>query len=140
MEQLRTTVLQGHGFQVLQTLGKGQYRHVFKVQKEEFGIIAAKVLNQEEFENYEWREDFQKKIGNTNPFALKYISRTDYGLNTVILMEYANLNNLDSLIETSKEIPIPIIRAIMRQLLEGLRLIHEKELVHGFVQDKDYFN
>lgn len=30
--------------------------------------------------------------GNTNPFALKYISKTTYGLNTVVLMEYSNLN------------------------------------------------
>ncbi|KAA6392398.1 MAG: putative CAMK family protein kinase [Streblomastix strix] len=133
MEQLRIIVLQGHGFQAC----KGQFRHVFKVQKEEFGIIAAKVMNEDEFQNYKWRQDIQKIIGNTNPFALKYISKTTYGLNTVVLMEYSNLNNLNSLIETNKDIPIPIIRTIMRQILEGLRLIHEKGLFHGDINSNN---
>ncbi|KAA6382368.1 MAG: putative CAMK/CAMK1 protein kinase, partial [Streblomastix strix] len=38
--------------------------------------------------------------------------------------------SLQDLIETNKDLSLPIIRVIMKQLLEGLRLMHEKGLIH----------
>ncbi|KAA6363942.1 MAG: hypothetical protein EZS28_040532 [Streblomastix strix] len=55
-----------------------------------------------------------------------------YWTQTVILMEFAKMKNLDCLIESKQDLPIPVIRAIMRQLLEGVRLMHEKGIIHIF--------
>ncbi|KAA6372623.1 MAG: putative CAMK family protein kinase [Streblomastix strix] len=60
-----------------------------------------------------------------------------YGINTVILMDYANLKSLDCLLSTLSDLPIPTIRAIMRQLLEGLRLMHEKGLIHRDIKGQN---
>ncbi|KAA6375817.1 MAG: hypothetical protein EZS28_028656, partial [Streblomastix strix] len=38
--------------------------------------------------------------------------------------------NLDCLIDSKTDIPVPIVRVIMKQLLEGLRVMHGKGLVH----------
>ncbi|KAA6354342.1 MAG: hypothetical protein EZS28_050131 [Streblomastix strix] len=113
MEQQRAEVLKTHGFeacknifkkihinfflqhvcfnfQVLRTLGKGGFSHVFQVKKQEYGVIAAKVMNEDEFDLNEWRTGFQL-AQNRNPFILKYHSAQMYGFNAVILMDYANM-------------------------------------------------
>ncbi|KAA6401415.1 MAG: hypothetical protein EZS28_003065 [Streblomastix strix] len=64
---------------------------VFLVHKEEYGLVAAKVMNEEDFDTNEWRVGFQLAQDNQNPFVLKYLSANMYGINTVILMDYANL-------------------------------------------------
>ncbi|KAA6365185.1 MAG: hypothetical protein EZS28_039288, partial [Streblomastix strix] len=116
MEQERRRLLQEQGFQVLATLGKGAFGHVYQVQKEGLGIIAAKVMNEEEFDIREWRAGFQLTQDADNPFLLKYNSTQMFGIITVILMEFANIGNLDSIIEAKKDIPLPIIRVIMKQI------------------------
>ncbi|KAA6371786.1 MAG: hypothetical protein EZS28_032685 [Streblomastix strix] len=55
-----------------------------------------------------------------------------YWTQTVILMEFAKMKNLDFMIESKQDLPIPVIRAIIRQLLEGVRLMHEKGIIHRF--------
>ncbi|KAA6308589.1 MAG: hypothetical protein EZS28_056658, partial [Streblomastix strix] len=66
-----------------------------------------------------------------------YQSAEAFDRNAIILMDYANMKNLDMLIETKKDIPIPIIRAVMRQTLEGLSLIHEKGIIHGNIKGQN---
>ncbi|KAA6364273.1 MAG: putative AGC family protein kinase, partial [Streblomastix strix] len=137
MERECKVLLEEKGFQVLRTLGKGAFGIVFQVKKEEYGTIAAKVMNEDEFDANEWRTGFRLSHQNHCPFILNYISTTMYGLKTIILMEYANLKNLDTLIETKKEIPIPIIRAIMKQLLEGLRTMHDSGIIHRDIKGQN---
>ncbi|KAA6357680.1 MAG: hypothetical protein EZS28_046793 [Streblomastix strix] len=90
MEQQRADVLKTHGFEILRTLGKGGFSHVFQVKKQEYGVFAAKVMNEDEFDMNEWRTGFQL-AQNRNPFILKYHSAQMYGFNAVILMDYANM-------------------------------------------------
>ncbi|KAA6382553.1 MAG: putative serine/threonine-protein kinase unc-51 [Streblomastix strix] len=45
-------------------------------------------------------------------------------------MEYSNSGTLFDLIKTNKNLPIPMIRVIMRQILQGLSYIHSKGLIH----------
>ncbi|KAA6362288.1 MAG: hypothetical protein EZS28_042185, partial [Streblomastix strix] len=59
------------------------------------------------------------------------------GQNAVIILEYANMKNLQNLIQTNKDLPPSIIRVIMKQLLEGLRLIHEKGLIHRDIKGEN---
>ncbi|KAA6362491.1 MAG: putative Serine/threonine-protein kinase NEK, partial [Streblomastix strix] len=77
-----------------------------------------------------WKVGLALSREGNNPFVLKYFTTNSNGENAVILMEYANMGNLQNLIETNKDLSLPIIRVIMKQILEGLRLIHEKGLIH----------
>ncbi|KAA6360313.1 MAG: hypothetical protein EZS28_044160, partial [Streblomastix strix] len=70
-----------------------------------------------------------------NPFVLKYIESFQTGDFAVILMEYANMGGLDSLIATNQDIPIPLIRVIMKQIFEGLSLMHEQGLIHRDIKE-----
>ncbi|KAA6401905.1 MAG: hypothetical protein EZS28_002572, partial [Streblomastix strix] len=108
---------------VLRTLGKSSSSHVFQVQNDENGLVAAKVISP------------NKEI--VNPFILTYHSIETLDDNAVILMEYANMKNLDILIGAKKDIPIPIIRALMRQILEGLRLMHENGIIHENIKGQN---
>ncbi|KAA6357083.1 MAG: hypothetical protein EZS28_047391 [Streblomastix strix] len=91
MEQLRAEVLKTHGFEILRTLGKGSFSHVFQIKKQEYGVIAAKVMNEDEFDMNEWRTGFELALENRNPFILKYHSLQMFGFSAVILMDYANM-------------------------------------------------
>ncbi|KAA6369085.1 MAG: hypothetical protein EZS28_035388 [Streblomastix strix] len=106
-------------------IGKGGFGRVYEVWRPGTGVIGAKVMKEEDFETKELRIGFQLTKGNTNPFVLKYHSATMYWTQTVILMEFAKM-------KSKQDLPIPVIRAIMRQLLEGLRLMHEKGIIHRF--------
>ncbi|KAA6358780.1 MAG: hypothetical protein EZS28_045693, partial [Streblomastix strix] len=130
-------MLNTYGFQVLRTLGKGNFNHVFQLYNDEYSIVAAKVMNDNEIDLNDLQTTIQKIQGDQNPFVLKYQSAEAFDRNAIILMDYANMKNLDMLIETKKDIPIPIIRAVMRQTLEGLSLIHEKGIVHGNIKGQN---
>ncbi|KAA6380917.1 MAG: hypothetical protein EZS28_023556, partial [Streblomastix strix] len=112
----RKRLLVEQGFQVIRMIGKGGFGRVYQVSRPGTGVIGAKVMKEEDFDTKEWRVGYQLTKGNTNPFVLKYHSATMYGTQTVILMEFANMKNLDCLIESKQDLPIPVIRAIMRQL------------------------
>ncbi|KAA6371354.1 MAG: putative CAMK/RAD53 protein kinase Cds1, partial [Streblomastix strix] len=130
-------LLQKQGFKVLQPLGKGAFGNVFLVFKDDVGIVAAKVMNEEDFDTTEWKAGLTLSRKGQNPFVLKYHSTTMDGNNAVIVMEYANCGNLQNLINKNIDIPIPIIRVIMKQLLEGLRLMHEKGLIHRDIKGEN---
>ncbi|KAA6371279.1 MAG: hypothetical protein EZS28_033193 [Streblomastix strix] len=78
----------------------------------------------------EWKVGLSLGCESNNPFLLKYFSTNTNGENAIINMEYANMGNLQNLIEKYQNLSLPIIRVIMKQLLEGLRLIHDKGLIH----------
>ncbi|KAA6372073.1 MAG: hypothetical protein EZS28_032401 [Streblomastix strix] len=103
---------------------------VYLVFKEDIGIVASKVMREEEFDTTEQKARLSQKRESLIPFQLKYHSATMDGNNVVIVMEYANCGNLQFLIDKNIDIPVPIIRVIIKQLLEGLHLMHEKGLIH----------
>ncbi|KAA6384888.1 MAG: hypothetical protein EZS28_019586 [Streblomastix strix] len=133
----RKRLLVEQGFQVIRMIGKGGFGRVYQVSRAEIGVVAAKVMKEEDFDTKEWRVGYQLTKANTNPFVLKYHSAQMFGTQTVILMEFANMKNLDYLIESKQDLPIPVIRAIMRQLLEGLRLMHEKGIIHRDIKGQN---
>ncbi|KAA6400724.1 MAG: hypothetical protein EZS28_003754, partial [Streblomastix strix] len=136
MEQAQQLLI-SEGFQVIEPLGVGSFGCTFKVSKKEFGEVAAKVIKKEHC-NYNKQKDLQqltKDIGN--PFILKNIGVIEAGQFTIVLEELANLNSLENLIVSQKEIPIQIVRVIMKQLLEGLRLTHSKGEIHGNIKERN---
>ncbi|KAA6384567.1 MAG: putative AGC family protein kinase, partial [Streblomastix strix] len=125
-------LLQSQGFTVLKLIGHGSFGNVFKVHHPELGEVAAKVINLENFDENEWNtagrlsEDPPEKC----PFVIRNIIANRFGENIVIILEYYNCGSLQDLIKSNVDIPIPTVRVIMRQILEGLSFIHSKGLVH----------
>ncbi|KAA6377716.1 MAG: putative CAMK/CAMKL/MARK protein kinase [Streblomastix strix] len=125
-------LLRSEGFQVFKKIGKGALVKVYLVQHPDVGVIAAKVIQNENFEENEWTAAgvFVGDPPNTRSFIVKYIAAKKFDEMTVILMEWANIGSLIELIKTNIDIPIPVVRMIMKQILEGLRYIHSKGIIH----------
>ncbi|KAA6386736.1 MAG: putative AGC family protein kinase [Streblomastix strix] len=135
--ELETQILQKKGFQVLKPIGHGGFGNVYLVYKEDLGLVAAKLMKESDFDYNEWKVGLALGRENKNPFALKYFEQFSTSDTEVLLIEYANLGNLQSLIETKQDLPPGIIRVIMKQLLEGLHLMHEKGLIHRDIKGEN---
>ncbi|KAA6383630.1 MAG: putative AUR protein kinase, partial [Streblomastix strix] len=130
MEESR--LLESEGFQVFRTIGHGQFGQVFLVHRPEVGFVVAKVMDTSNFDQNEWDvagilKDVPPEIC---PFFVRSILAKQCDQMTIILMEFANLGNLQRIIDANIDIPIPIIRVIMQQLLYGLFYIHSKGIIH----------
>ncbi|KAA6387645.1 MAG: putative Mitogen-activated protein kinase kinase kinase NPK1 [Streblomastix strix] len=133
-EQEMRQLLESQGFQILEKIGHGTFGQVFLVHhpdlEEEF--VAAKVIMNEDFIENEWSAFGvpSEDPSQINPFIVRNIRGKQFDKMTVILMEYCNMGTLFDLIQAQKDIPIPIIRVIMRQILQGLSYIHSKGIIH----------
>ncbi|KAA6394129.1 MAG: putative Serine/threonine-protein kinase STK11 [Streblomastix strix] len=116
-------LLQSQGFQV---------KELMDIYHRELGVVAAKVMKNELFDVNEWDVAgiLNSDPHNMCPFIVRNILAKKFDKMTVILMEFANLGNLKNIIDTNVYIPIPLVRVIMKQLLQGLSYIHSKGIVH----------
>ncbi|KAA6373355.1 MAG: putative MAP kinase kinase family domain protein, partial [Streblomastix strix] len=96
------------------------------------GVVAAKVIRNEDFNEQEWNIAgiFEQDPPQMRPFVIHYILAKQFEKHTVILMDYCNISNLFDIIKTNIDLSISTIRVIMKQLLEGIRYIHSKNLIH----------
>ncbi|KAA6321233.1 MAG: hypothetical protein EZS28_054580, partial [Streblomastix strix] len=104
----------------------GTSGRVYLVRHAEYGVIAAKVIKADKFDQREW--DAAGAISNPGfqcPFVLKYHVATMAGDRIVILMEYANAKSLADIARNPRlNLSRHSLRAIIKQLLEGLRMVH----------------
>ncbi|KAA6372016.1 MAG: putative SNF1A/AMP-activated protein kinase, partial [Streblomastix strix] len=114
------------------TLGQGAYGRVYLSFNNELGIIAAKVMRLEKFDEREW--DAAGKLNQPEyqcPFIMKYLRARAFQTDAVILMEYANAKSLDSIVkDKTKNLSSWTYRALSKQILEGMRLVHAAGLIH----------
>ncbi|KAA6397514.1 MAG: hypothetical protein EZS28_006965 [Streblomastix strix] len=109
----RKRLLVEQGFQIIRKIGKGGFSRVYQVSKPGIGVVAAKVMKEEDFNMKEWQVGFKlakyKSICIEVPFCTN-VWDSDSHFD----------GNLDCLIESKLDLPIPVIRAIMRQLRMNL--------------------
>ncbi|KAA6373037.1 MAG: putative Spindle assembly checkpoint kinase [Streblomastix strix] len=129
-------LLKKHGFQTIKKIGRGAFGQALLVYNPypEVGFVAAKVMKNEDLDINEWNvaANLSKDPALISPFIIRFIAAKqdqEYQM-TILLMEFANLGTLFDVIKTQKDIPIPMIRVIMRQILEGLCFIHSKNIIH----------
>ncbi|KAA6364899.1 MAG: putative serine/threonine-protein kinase unc-51, partial [Streblomastix strix] len=98
----------------------------------ELGIVAAKVVLNKFFSEDEWNiagilsEDPSQEC----PFIIKNILARKFEDMTIIILQYCNCKTLYDLIAANKDIPLSVVRVIMKQIMEGLCFIHSKGLIH----------
>ncbi|KAA6363996.1 MAG: hypothetical protein EZS28_040477, partial [Streblomastix strix] len=95
-------------------------------------IVAVKIFQKEKYDSKESDaadELIQNEIQSI--FVLKYLAYNDEELYPYLEMEYANMMTLD-IIAKQPEIQLPsfTLRALMKQILEGMRTFHSSGLVH----------
>ncbi|KAA6381918.1 MAG: hypothetical protein EZS28_022555, partial [Streblomastix strix] len=67
---------------------------------------------------------------NANLLLSPAVSKKMTSTTVELTAKFANLGTLFDLIKTQKDVPLPMIRVIMRQILEGLSFIHSKNIIH----------
>ncbi|KAA6389336.1 MAG: putative CAMK family protein kinase [Streblomastix strix] len=121
--------------QPLEVLGEGSYGRVFLTYNNSLGYVAAKMIDEKKFKPSEFEVGQQHSL--QNPFTLNYIKTDEKDNLYMILMEYCNYSDLSILTKSANEIPIAIIRPIMKQILQGLKFMHEAGLVHRDLKDEN---
>ncbi|KAA6398439.1 MAG: hypothetical protein EZS28_006036 [Streblomastix strix] len=116
--------------QTLKKLGEGGFGSVVLAFSEELGIVAAKLIKDDKFDVKEFDVGKQLALVEQNPFTLKYLLKDSNFGYSMIVMEYSNMGSLDSLTQAEKEVPITLIRPIMKQFLQGLVVLHENNIIH----------
>ncbi|KAA6399867.1 MAG: putative serine/threonine protein kinase [Streblomastix strix] len=130
-------LLQNQGFQVFKTVGQGAFGLVFLVASTETGLMAAKVMQSQVFDPIEWDAAGRLQEGDPIPFIIQFKFARQFDDLVVILMEFANLKSLDHIIKRNYDLSGGTVRAIAKQLFEGLKLIHAKGLVHRDIRGEN---
>ncbi|KAA6364319.1 MAG: putative CMGC/CDK/CDK7 protein kinase, partial [Streblomastix strix] len=127
-------LLMSQGFKVIKTISSGTYGRVYHITHPELGEVAAKVVDNEKFDLNEWNVAgvMNQESIQMCPYIIQKFLAKQFESSTVLLMNYANLKPLTSLVRNSNEqISINLLRVIMYQLLQGVRILHSANLVHG---------
>ncbi|KAA6360285.1 MAG: hypothetical protein EZS28_044188, partial [Streblomastix strix] len=94
-------------------------------------IVAVKIFQKEKYDKKEL--DAGKLLYNEiqSIFVIKYPNYKDWQLFPILMMEYANMMTLD-IIAKQPDIQLPTytLRALMKQIFEGMRAFHSSGLVH----------
>jgi serine/threonine protein kinase len=126
-------------YKILEKIGSGRFCRVYKVEKNNLHY-AMKVYKSSSsyIEYYENEIKNHKILYNDNNYK-KYIVElietfmieSDYGTHGIILFELCG-NSLAQLLNNSDEgtLPEPIVKHIMKQVLNGLKIFHNHNLIH----------
>ncbi|KAA6395785.1 MAG: putative serine/threonine protein kinase [Streblomastix strix] len=120
------------GYIPIRPLGGGSFGTVFLIFNYQEGqLLAAKVIPKDKFEKKEWDAAIKLMMSENCIFVLKYTSYQYFWSFSVLTTEYANYQTLDIITKnTHSHLPSHTLRAIMKQILEGMRQFHSTGLIH----------
>ncbi|KAA6402326.1 MAG: putative myosin light chain kinase [Streblomastix strix] len=104
---------------------------IFLVNSTQTGLIAAKVMQKNVFDQNEWGAARILSQGEPIPFVVQFNAAKMFEQQVVILMD------LDNIIKRKSVLSGGTIRAIAKQLLQGINMIHQKGLVHRDIKGEN---
>ncbi|KAA6398456.1 MAG: putative serine/threonine-protein kinase ATG1a [Streblomastix strix] len=116
----------------IRPLGHGAFGIVYLVYDCKYGIVANKIIQKKKYDKKEWEAalDIHEKIQSC-PFIMNHIHQQDADMCSILVTEYSNMNTLEIIANQPKvSLPISVLRALMKQILEGMRIFHEAGFVH----------
>ena len=137
------------GFKIINKIGEGSFSTVYKVQRKKDGIIYAlkrvkfAKLNEKEKSNALNEIRILASINNKNIISYKeaFFDENDSSLD--IVMEYADQGDLFQLItehkKTKKHFTEEDIWSALIQLLNGLKSLHELNILHRDLKSANVF-
>jgi serine/threonine protein kinase len=127
------------GYKIIEKIGSGRFCRVYKVDKNEKNF-AMKIYKS----SSGYKEYFDNEVKNhillKNDLKYKeyivemieyFTHESSYGNHGIIIFELCG-NTLEDLLKSTQEgtLPEPIVKHIMKQVVNGLRIFHEKNLIH----------
>ncbi|KAA6366512.1 MAG: putative Spindle assembly checkpoint kinase [Streblomastix strix] len=116
----------------IRPLGHGAFGIVYLVYDRKYGIVANKIILKKKYDKKEWEAavNIHEKIQQC-PFIMNHIHQQDADMCSILVTEYSNMKTLE-IIAKQPPISLPscILRTLMNQILEGMRVFHEAGFVH----------
>ncbi|KAA6390266.1 MAG: putative Serine/threonine-protein kinase ATG1a, partial [Streblomastix strix] len=116
----------------IRPLGRGAFGIVYLVYNHNLGLQANKITKKNKFNKKEWEAvENIRSIIQSNPFILNHFEQKEEESIQILYSSYSNMNTLDILAKNQNiQLPMNILRALMQQILEGMRLFHGTGQVH----------
>ncbi|KAA6380667.1 MAG: putative CAMK family protein kinase [Streblomastix strix] len=130
-------ILEGQGFKVFKYLGKGAFGLVYLVYSTQTGLVVAKIIKKSLFNENDQNQEILVQIGEQIQFMVKFIAIKQNEEHVIVIQEFANMQSLSHVIRRKANLSKESIRAIAKQLLEGLKLIHAKGIVHNNIKGEN---
>ncbi|KAA6384450.1 MAG: putative CAMK family protein kinase [Streblomastix strix] len=117
-------ILRQSEFVPIRPLGRGAFGIVYEVYDRQYGIVAVKIIQKEKF-------DIRELEAEKCPFIMDHIQQKPNKNYQILILEYSNTNTLNIFAKQPQiSLPSYILRTLMKQILEGMRIFHETGLVH----------
>jgi serine/threonine protein kinase len=128
-------------YNLLKQIGKGTFGKVFLTVKDNYpGLLATKVIDISKIKNdkktldyLNREEEIMKELDHPN--IIKLNNFIEFNEHYFFIMEYCNGGTLSDLLKKylkkyRKPFTLEIIQYYMRQIVEGLKYIHSKDIIH----------
>ncbi|KAA6353660.1 MAG: hypothetical protein EZS28_050813, partial [Streblomastix strix] len=98
----------------------------------EYGIVAVKIIQKDKFDIRELEAaEIIHREAKDCPFFMDHFQQKPNELYQILIEEYSNINTLKLFAKQSQIfLPSYILRTLMKQILEGMRIFHKTGLVH----------
>ncbi|KAA6387378.1 MAG: hypothetical protein EZS28_017094, partial [Streblomastix strix] len=105
---------------------------IFLTAVPKYGIVASKMILKNKLDYREIQSAINLgKQKEFSIFILKYLVLTYGGLYSILHLEYANMDTLNIIARQPQiKLETHTLRALMKQILEGMRAFHSAGLVH----------
>ncbi|KAA6399306.1 MAG: putative serine/threonine protein kinase [Streblomastix strix] len=125
-------ILRQSEFVPIRPLGHGAFGSVYEAYGRYYGIVAVKIIQKENFDVRELEAaEIIHKVAEQCPFIMDYIQQKPNKNYQILISEYSNMNTLNLFAKQPQiSLPSQILRTLMKQILEGMRIFHETGLVH----------
>ena len=129
-------------YKFIKLLGKGTYGELYLTKKgNEQTFIATKIFDRKQYDKSNWLKlcldkeiEIMKEL-NDHPNVITFYGSEESETNYYLFMEFCNGGNLTEVLKEYKQkhndsFSLDIIQNFMRQIVEGVKYIHSKNIIH----------